>query len=117
VGYLIEEEFTRTVVLGFGKLLVLWLLYIRARSGYELMSEVERLTGMAFGPGLIYPFLHTLEKGDYIAGRWIERAGRKVKYYSMTRKGKALLRKARDLFKLPIKEVLLDLLEREKEGS
>ena len=108
---MIEEEFTRTVVLGFGKLLVLWLLLIKARSGYELMSEIERMTGIAFGPGLIYPFLHALEKGDYIAGKWIERAGRKVKYYSMTQKGKALLTKARDLFTLPIRQVLLDLLE------
>jgi DNA-binding PadR family transcriptional regulator len=111
VGILIEEGFDRTVVLGFSKLLVIWLLHIKARSGYELMAEIKRLTGVAFGPGLIYPFLHTLEKGDYIAGKWIERAGRKVKYYSMTRKGKALLRKARNLFKLPIKNVLLDFLE------
>jgi DNA-binding PadR family transcriptional regulator len=108
---LAEESFTRTVVLGFDRLIVLWLLNIRARSGYELMSEIKRLTGMTFGPGLIYPFLHTLEKGDYIAGEWIKKAGRKVKHYSMTRKGKALLRKARDSFKLPIRKVLLDLLE------
>jgi DNA-binding PadR family transcriptional regulator len=107
---LIEKSFSRTVVLGFGKLLVLWLLHIKARSGYELMLEIRKLTGMTLGPGLIYPFLHTLEKGGYITGKWIERAGRKVKLYSMARKGKVLLKEARVLFKLPIRELLLDLL-------
>lgn len=108
---MIEEGFTRTVVLGLGRPLVLWLLHIKPRSGYELMSEIERLTGVTLGPGLIYPFLHALEKSDCIAGRWIERAGRKVRYYSITRKGEAVLGRIRDLFRLPMKDILLDLLQ------
>lgn len=90
---------------------MLWLLRIKPRTGYELMSEIERLTGMVLEPGLIYPFLHMLEEGGYIAGEWTKKAGRNLKYYSVTGKGEALLKKVRDFFKLPIKEILLDLLE------
>lgn len=106
-----RESLTRPVILGLGKPLVLWLLQTKPRSGYELMSEIERLTGVTLGPGLIYPFLHMLEESDCIAGKWIERAGRKAKYYSITRKGEAVLGKVRDLFKFPLKEIILDLLE------
>jgi len=108
---LIEKDFAKPIIVGFSKALVLWLLRIRPRSGYELMSEIQRLTGVALGPGLIYPLLHMLEKGDYIVGRWIVKAGRKVKRYSITRKGEALLNKVRDIFRLPIKEMFLDLLK------
>jgi PadR family transcriptional regulator PadR len=108
---LIEKGFTKPIILGFSKALVLWLLRIKPRYGYELMSEIQRLTGMALGPGLIYPLLHMLEKGDYIAGKWIVKTGRKVKYYSITGKGKILLNKVRDIFRFPIKEMFLDFLE------
>ena len=107
---MIEVGFTRTVVLGFSKSLMLWLLHIKPRTGYELMSEIKRLTGMVLGPGLIYPFLHILEEEGYIAGKWVKKAGRNLKYYSITGKGEALLKKARAVFKLPIKKMLLDLL-------
>jgi PadR family transcriptional regulator PadR len=108
---LIEKGFTKPIILGFSKALVLWLLRIKPRYGYELMSEIQRLTGTALGPGLIYPLLHTLEKGDYIAGKWIVKAGRKVKHYSITGKGEVLLNKVRDIFGFPIKEMFLDLLK------
>ena len=107
---MIEEGYTRTLVLGLARPLVLWLLHIKPRSGYELMSEIKRLTGMTLGPALIYPFLHALEKSDCIAGRWFERAGRKVRCYSITRKGEAVLGGVRHLFRSPMKEMLLDLL-------
>lgn len=108
---MIGEHFQRAIVLGFGRPLLLWLLQVKPSSGYELMSEIERLTGVMIGPGLIYPFLRMLERGDYVAGRWIEKAGRRVKYYSITKKGEALLENVKALFKLPIREVLLDLLD------
>jgi DNA-binding PadR family transcriptional regulator len=108
---LIKEDLVRSFVLGFGKSIILWLLDIESRSGYELISEIRRMTGVELGPGLIYPFLHLLEEKDYVTGKWVQKTGRRVKQYRLTTKGRALLEKGKELLKSPVREVFLDLIK------
>ncbi|MBS7609476.1 PadR family transcriptional regulator [Candidatus Bathyarchaeota archaeon] len=95
------------------RLLVLWLLSIEPRSGYGLMDEVKRLTGHRLHPGFIYPFLKSLEGGEFIIGRWAKKGGRRVKYYSLTERGRGLLEKARMALRKPMKGLITDLLRSE----
>lgn len=102
---------------GFDRLLVLWLLLAKPRSGYGLIKEVKNLTGQRLKPGLVYPFLRALERGGYIAGSWVTRGRRPVKYYSITEKGKRLLDGVRDLFRMPIRQIIVDLLRKKRPGN
>ncbi len=111
-----EERFIRTFLRGFDRLLVLWLLLIKPRSGYGLIVEVKRLTGKKLKPGLVYPFLRGLEKGGYIVGTWASRGRRRVRYYSITDKGRKLLGGVRALFRMPIRQVIIDFLTRKGKG-
>ncbi len=53
--------------------------------GYELIQEVERLSG----EGTLYPALHQLERKGFLRSEWrIAENGRKRKYYSLTSKGR-----------------------------
>jgi len=104
-----EEQLLRSIKLGFSKPLILWLLRSKPRSGYELIKEVMRLTGVKLKPSFIYPFLHSLERGGYLAGRWAERGRRRIKYYHVTEKGERLIQRIREIFKSGFGEVLLSL--------
>ena len=75
-------------------LLILSLLGRKAMYGYELAATVHRDTNGAFQwrEGSLYPNLHKLEKGGLIVGEWEEKeAGRKRRYYHITKKGRAAL--------------------------
>jgi len=61
-------------------------------------------------PGIVYPFLHHLEKGGFTVSKWIEKGKRKIKYYSLTKKGENLLGRVRNFFNMPIKELITDML-------
>lgn len=59
--------------------------------GYELMKQVQRLTGgeLEWCPGMLYPLLHRMERDGLVAGYW-ERTdmGRRRKYYRLTSRGR-----------------------------
>jgi PadR family transcriptional regulator, regulatory protein PadR len=62
--------------------------------GYALTQEVKRLSGdkIAWADGMLYPVLHRMEHRGLIKARWGEsQTGRKRKYYSLKKKGKAAL--------------------------
>jgi len=59
---------------------------------------------------MVYPFLHWLEEKDFAVSEWVVEGKRRIKYYSLTKKGEALLSKLRDFFQRPISEVLTSLL-------
>jgi len=61
-------------------------------------------------PGIVYPFLHHLEKGGFTVSKWIEKGKRKIKYYSLTKRGENLLGRVRNFFNMPIKELITDML-------
>lgn len=95
---------------GLDKPIILWLLSRGPRHGYELIKELKRITGHKLKPSRVYPFLHGLEEEGFAVSKWVEDGGRRIRYYSLTTKGKKLLRRVRDFFNEPIKEVIKDLI-------
>jgi len=108
-----ERELVKATVRGISRGVVLWLVGQKPVSGYRIVKEIERLMGQKFNPGIIYPLLYELEKEGFIAGGWTQKGGRRIKYYSITENGTELLNRLRELFEMPVKEVLKDLI-REK---
>jgi DNA-binding PadR family transcriptional regulator len=63
--------------------------------GYEIIKVVNERTDGAFEwkEGTLYPCLHRLEGARLVAAAWRKSsAGRRRKYYRVTRKGAALLK-------------------------
>jgi DNA-binding PadR family transcriptional regulator len=110
-----EKELIRATVRGFSRAVILWLVSQKAISGYKIVKEIKRLTGQEFYPGVVYPLLYELEKDGFITGEWTQKGRRRIKYYSTTEKGTKLLNRLRELFEMPVKEVLKDLI-RENSG-
>ncbi|KYH41740.1 MAG: putative transcriptional regulator [Candidatus Bathyarchaeota archaeon B26-2] len=93
--------------------IILWLLRQAPLHGYGLMKELSRLTGRNLGPSIVYPFLHRLEENDLVESIWVRHEGRSRRYYSLTKKGEALLKRIRYLFHNRLSEVLNDFLSEE----
>jgi PadR family transcriptional regulator PadR len=78
------------------EVLVLSFLEDGPKHGYQLAVHSENAAGgyFRFKYGTLYPILHKLEKQGLIKGVWSDEGPRgKRKSYSLTRKGKAWLRK------------------------
>ena len=105
-----EEKFVEAFIRGFSKPLILWLICLKPMHGYHLIKEFKNITGKRLKPAVIYPFLHALEDKVYVVGTWMTRGKRRIKSYSVTQKGKNLLVSVKEHFKLPIREIILDIL-------
>src|SRR5262245_19033251 len=84
---------------GSAELLILSLVEVRPRHGYEISKLIEsRSDGtLKFNIASLYPLLYRLEKRGWIKGRWIEKAGeRRRRYYRLTAEGKKILRAQRN---------------------
>lgn len=87
-------KINRGLVSGATDLLVLSLISERDMYGYEIISELEKRSKdiFQFKEGTLYPILHKLENKGYLKSYQSERdAGRKRKYYQITRQGKKQL--------------------------
>jgi len=104
-GYLIK-----VTIRGFSRAIILWLMEREPMSGYRVIKEMRRMTKQHFHSGVVYPLLYEMESKGLIAGDWIHKGRRRVKLYSLTTKGKALVNHLRTLFKMPMREVLKDLI-------
>ena len=70
------------------------LLSERAMYGYEIIKEVNSRTNqvLEWKEATLYPWLRRLEQDGLIHSEWQERPDtRRRKYYTLTRKGKAVL--------------------------
>jgi PadR family transcriptional regulator PadR len=79
---------------GSAELLILSLVEVRPRHGYEISKLIEsRSDGvLRFNVASLYPLLYRLEKRGWIQGRWVEKAGqRRRRYYRLTRQGRKVL--------------------------
>ena len=79
---------------GSAELLILSLVEVRPRHGYEISKLIEaRSDGvLRFNVASLYPLLYRLEKRGWIQGRWVEKAGqRRRRYYKLTRDGRKVL--------------------------
>ncbi len=88
---------------GSAELLILSLIEVRARHGYEISKMIEtRSSGdLCFNAASLYPLLYRLEDRGWIQGRWVERAGqRRRRYYRITTEGRKVLADQRDTWRM-----------------
>jgi len=75
-------------------LLILRTLDLRPLHGVGVADRIEQVTngGFIVGPGSLFPALHRLAEKGWIEGQWGElETGRRAKFYSITRAGRAHL--------------------------
>ncbi|MEA2090347.1 MAG: PadR family transcriptional regulator [Thermoproteota archaeon] len=106
-----ERDLIRVTVRGVSRAIILWLVSQKPASGYRIMKEMKRLTGQNLHSGIVYPLLYELEEKGLIIGEWVQKGRRRIKYYSITRKGTKLLNRLRKLLEMPVKGALKDLME------
>ena len=71
--------------------------------GYAILQRVRELSGgrMEWTDGMLYPVLHRLERQGRIKSRWrTAETGRKRKYYSLMKEGRAALAEAREQWRV-----------------
>ena len=93
--------------------LILSILSESENYGYAIIKRVRELSNgqMQWTDGMLYPVLHRLEAQKLIKSRWTNsKAGRKRKYYRLTREGKKALQGSRSQWML-VNSTLLKLWE------
>src|SRR5215510_12474227 len=89
-----SQKFDRELKKGGAELLVLSLLEVRPRHGYEVRKLIETSSDgvLKFNAASLYLLLYRLEKRGWIKGRWVEKAGqRRRRFYQLTPEGKKVL--------------------------
>ena len=79
---------------GSAELIILALVEHEARHGYELCKLIESRSrgALRFHAASLYPLLYRMEKREWIAGRWVEKAGqRRRRFYRITAEGRRVL--------------------------
>jgi PadR family transcriptional regulator, regulatory protein PadR len=79
---------------GSAELLLLSLLQMMPRHGYEIGKLIEQRSqgALRFHAASLYPLLYRLEKRGWIQGRWVEKSGqRRRRYYKLTVQGRRML--------------------------
>lgn len=106
----LEKDLVKATIRGFSRVIILWLISRKPMSGYGIVKELKRLTGQKFHSGVVYPLLYELEENKLIAGKWMQKGRRRIKHYSITKEGMKLLNRLRELFEMPVKEILKDFI-------
>jgi DNA-binding PadR family transcriptional regulator len=78
--------------------IVLAILAEKDSYGYAILKRVRDVSGgrMAWTDGMLYPFLHRLERLGHVETRWeVADSGRRRKYYRLTSGGRARLAEER----------------------
>lgn len=84
------------LVQGTLDLLVLKMLALEPMNGWMISQRLKLLSRdvLQVSDGSLYPALHKLEQGGWIAAEWkLTENNRRAKFYSLTRLGKKALRK------------------------
>lgn len=78
---------------GSAELLILSLVEARPRHGYDLCQMIEQRSkgALRFKAASMYPLLYRLERRGWITGRWVEKDGRRRRFYRITREGREIL--------------------------
>ena len=75
-------------------LLILKTLALEPMHGWGIVLRIQQISGdvLQVQPGSLYPALHRLEHQGWIGAKWADtEAGRRAKYYSLTRSGERQL--------------------------
>jgi transcriptional regulator len=84
---------------GSTEMLILSLLEVRARHGYEIGKLIEQRSGgrLTFALPTLYPTLLRLESRGWIKGRWVEKSGERERcFYRLTHAGRRVLEGKRE---------------------
>lgn len=95
----IRPMLDRELKKGSAELLILSLVEVRARHGYEISKLIDERSGgrLHFKVASLYPLLYRLEERGWISGKWVEKAGeRRRRFYRITPEGKRMLAAQRD---------------------
>ncbi len=86
-------KISKELVRGTTAVLILSVLEKEDLYGYKILKELDIRSDNVFSlnEGSLYPYLHSLEKENYLKSYWEEYDGRNRKYYHITNKGKKLL--------------------------
>ena len=87
-------KLTKDLVAASAAPLVLSILEEGESYGYAIIQRVRELSGgeIEWTDGMLYPVLHRLQEQGFITAHWLEsEAGRKRKYYALTRQGRKAL--------------------------
>lgn len=79
-------------------LLVLTVLQKGAMHGYAISARLRELSEDVLGveEGTLYPALHRMERKGWLASEWRKNeTGRRARFYSLSKEGKARLKEAR----------------------
>jgi transcriptional regulator len=93
-----KQTIDRDLKKGSAELLILSLLEVQARHGYDICKLIETRSNGAvkFNVASLYPLLYRLEDRGYIQGKWVEKAGqRRRRYYRLTAAGRKILAERR----------------------
>ena len=94
MSHITTRQLDRELKKGSAELLILALVEVRPRHGYDIAKLIESRSGGAlrFNIASLYPLLYRLERRGWIQGRWVEQAGqRRRRYYRLTREGRRVL--------------------------
>ena len=79
------------LVQGTLDLLILKILALQPMRGWAIGERMKQMSKdiLQVGPGSLYPALHKLEQAGWIEAEWsVSEAGRRVKFYSITKEGR-----------------------------
>ncbi len=91
----------KNLLSGSATMLILKLLEQKDMYGYEMIENLEKQSNNIFSlkAGTLYPILHSLEEKEYL-NSYEESQGKRIrKYYSITKKGKKLLKEKEEEWK------------------
>lgn len=118
---LYDKKIIKGFMRGFGKTMILWMIYREKLHGYEIMNKLNHFYTLEDvhekikppGPSLVYPILHDLEKKGLIHGTWEHHGKRKVKYYEITPEGEATVLKIKYIVENHISKIWEDFWSEE----
>jgi PadR family transcriptional regulator, regulatory protein PadR len=94
-----DQSINREWKKGSAELLVLSLVEVLPRHGYEIGKLIEQRSHgtLSFHAASLYPLLYRLEKRGWIQGKWVEKSGqRRRRYYKLTSQGRKVLATQRE---------------------
>ncbi|MEM2921795.1 MAG: PadR family transcriptional regulator [Candidatus Bathyarchaeia archaeon] len=87
----LEKAWRERMVKNHLDLIILKLLKIKPRWGYEINLEIRDRFQVYLSAGTLYPLLHSLEEEDYVVGVWESEKKRGRRIYKITEKGEEFL--------------------------
>lgn len=96
-----DRMLDRELKKGSAELIILSIVETEARHGYEISKLIEtRSAGqLKFHIASLYPLLYRLEERGWLQGTWVEKPGRRRRFYGLTEEGRRVLSRQRNTWK------------------